>query len=40
MRAKVISRGAKGINGLRRVFKIMDDDGTKQLSRAEFAKSL
>ncbi len=36
VRGKVIARGARGINGLRRVFKIMDDDGSKSLSRSEF----
>lgn len=40
VRSKVIARGARGINGLRRCFKIMDDDGSKQLNRAEFGKAM
>lgn len=40
VRSKVIARGARGINGLRRVFKIMDDDNSKSLSRAEFVKAM
>ena len=40
MRSKVIARGARGINGLRRVFKIMDDDGSKTLDRGEFTKAM
>lgn len=33
-------RGAKGIIGLSRVFKIMDDDGSKSLSFQEFKKAM
>jgi Ca2+-binding EF-hand superfamily protein len=33
-------RGAKGIIGLSRVFKIMDDDGSKTLSFQEFKKAM
>lgn len=33
-------RGAKGIIGLSRVFKIMDDDGSKTLSFPEFKKAM
>jgi calcyphosin len=40
VRAKVVARGARGINGLRRVFKIMDDDGSRSLDRGEFAKAM
>lgn len=40
VRSKVVARGARGINGLRRVFKIMDDDGSGALSRAEFGKAM
>jgi Ca2+-binding EF-hand superfamily protein len=40
LRNKVVSRGARGINGLRRVFRIMDDDGSKALSLAEFGKAM
>ena len=40
VRGKIVSRGARGINGLRRVFKIMDDDNSKSLDRAEFAKAM
>jgi Ca2+-binding EF-hand superfamily protein len=32
-------RGARGIIGLQRVFKIMDDDGSKTLSPYEFGKA-
>lgn len=35
-RKKIIQRGARGIIGLQRVFKIIDDDNSKSLSRAEF----
>jgi hypothetical protein len=38
-RKKVIQRGARGIIGLQRVFKIMDDDRSKSLSRYEFEKA-
>ncbi len=34
------SRGARGIFGLKRVFKIMDDDGSGYLDKNEFAKAL
>ena len=38
-RKKVLQRGARGIIGLQRIFKIMDDDGSKSLSRQEFEKA-
>lgn len=38
-RKKILQRGAKGIIGLQRIFKIMDDDGSKSLSRPEFEKA-
>lgn len=38
-RKKILQRGCKGIIGLQRVFKIMDDDGSKSLSRQEFEKA-
>lgn len=38
-RKKVTQRGAKGIIGLGRLFRIMDDDGSRTLSRAEFEKA-
>ena len=38
-RRKVLQRGAKGIIGLQRIFKIMDDDGSKSLSKQEFEKA-
>lgn len=39
-RLAVIKRGAKGIIGLQRVFKICDDDDSGALNRAEFSKAL
>lgn len=38
-RDKVKSRGARGIVGLQRIFKIMDDDRSRSLSRNEFQKA-
>lgn len=38
-RKKVLQRGAKGIIGLSRIFKVMDDDGSKTLSKQEFEKA-
>jgi Ca2+-binding EF-hand superfamily protein len=35
-----MKRGAKGIIGLQRVFKICDDDNSGALSRSEFLKAL
>ena len=40
MRQKIISRGARGINGIKRVFKIMDDNESKTLDIEEFSKAL
>jgi hypothetical protein len=31
IRDKIIARGARGINGIKRVFKIMDDNDSKTL---------
>ena len=31
VRSKIVSRGARAINGIKRVFKIMDDDNSKAL---------
>ena len=39
-RDKIKSRGARGIIGLQRVFKIMDDDNSKSLSFNEFSKAV
>ncbi len=40
VRRKIIQRGARGINGIKRVFKIMDDDESKTLDYQEFSKAL
>lgn len=40
VRQKIVSRGARGINGIRRVFKIMDDNDSKSLCLAEFTKAM
>jgi Ca2+-binding EF-hand superfamily protein len=39
-RAKLIQRGARGFIGLQRQFKIMDDDNSKTLDKAEFKKAV
>ena len=39
-RKKILSRGAKSIIGIGRVFKIMDDDNSKSLNLAEFTKAV
>jgi len=36
---KILSRGARGLIGLQRLFKIIDDDDSKDLSRGEFSKA-
>lgn len=38
-RKKIQQRGVRGIFGLARIFKIMDDDNSKTLNRAEFEKA-
>jgi Ca2+-binding EF-hand superfamily protein len=40
LRAQLRARGAKGIIGLARKFRIMDDDGSKSLSMSEFKKGV
>lgn len=40
LRAQVLARGAHGIKGLGRVFRIIDDDGSRSLDLAEFKKGL
>jgi Ca2+-binding EF-hand superfamily protein len=40
LKGELKSRGAHGIHGLGRKFKIMDDDGSKSLSMAEFKKAM
>jgi hypothetical protein len=40
LKTQLNSRGAKGILGLARLFKIMDDDGSNSLSIAEFRKAM
>ena len=39
MRKKIISRGASGMFGIQRLFKIIDDDGSMLLSQPEFRKA-
>ena len=40
IRRLILKRGAKGIIGLQRLFKICDDDESGALSRSEFTKAL
>jgi hypothetical protein len=40
IRQKIVARGARGINGIRRLFKIMDDNDSKTLDEKEFAKAM
>uniref|UniRef100_A0A8D0BDX2 Calcyphosine n=1 Tax=Salvator merianae TaxID=96440 RepID=A0A8D0BDX2_SALMN len=40
LRAKCLQRGASGIKGLARFFRIMDDDKSKSLTLEEFRKGL
>jgi len=40
LKAQLVARGARGIIGLSRKFRIMDDDDNKSLSLAEFKKAL
>jgi len=37
---KILSRGARGLIGLQRLFKIIDDDNSKDLNRTEFNKAI
>mmetsp|Transcript_21592 Transcript_21592/g.15826 ORF Transcript_21592/g.15826 Transcript_21592/m.15826 type:complete len:169 (-) Transcript_21592:174-680(-) len=39
-KSKILGRGAKGLIGLKRQFKIMDSDGSGALDRQEFGKAL
>lgn len=38
-RDRIKARGARGIMGLQRIFKIMDDDNSRTLSLVEFSKA-
>lgn len=38
-RDRIKARGARGMVGLQRMFKIMDDDGSRSLSLYEFTKA-
>eukprot|EP00937_MAST-01D_sp_MAST-1D-sp2_P005681 g5681.t1 len=40
LRGELKSRGARGIIGLSRKFRIMDDDGSKSLNLGEFKKAM
>jgi hypothetical protein len=40
LREQLLARGAKGIIGLARKFRIFDDDGSKSLSLSEFKKGI
>jgi Ca2+-binding EF-hand superfamily protein len=40
LQEKLATRGARGIIGLQRQFKIMDDDNSKSLNKYEFAKAM
>jgi Ca2+-binding EF-hand superfamily protein len=37
---KILTRGARGLIGLQRLFKIIDDDNSKDLNRTEFSKAV
>ena len=40
IRERLKARGANGIRGLGRAFRIMDDNGNKMLDKYEFSKAL
>ena len=40
LRERLAARGGRGIIGLGRQFKIMDDDNSKMLDLSEFAKAM
>jgi hypothetical protein len=40
LRVKLVARGARGIIGLGRQFRIMDDDNSKTVEFPEFAKAI
>lgn len=40
VRQRIMARGARGIVGIGRSFRIIDDDGSRSLNNAEFMKCL
>jgi Ca2+-binding EF-hand superfamily protein len=40
LKTKLAGRGAKGLIGLQRQFKIMDDDNSHNLNKSEFNKAI
>jgi len=40
MRKRIAARGARGIQGIGRKFKIADDDNSKSLNNEEFTKAM
>ena len=40
LKAQLATRGARGIVGMQRKFRIMDDDGSQAINIAEFKKAM